>query len=40
MALPGITLSTSPTDFAPFQSMQIVRFDGKQWAKFGDLVSR
>ena len=34
--LPGITLNTSPTDFAPTKSMQPVRFDGKTWVPFGD----
>ena len=36
--LPGITLNTSPTDFAPTKSMQPVRFDGKTWVHFGDVL--
>jgi branched-chain amino acid transport system substrate-binding protein len=36
--LPGITLNTSPTDFAPTKSMQPVRFDGKTWVRFGDVL--
>ena len=36
--LPGITLNTSPTDFAPTKSMQPVRFDGKTWVPFGDVL--
>ena len=36
--LPGITLNTSPTDFAPTKSMQPVRFDGKSWVHFGDVL--
>ena len=31
--LPGITLQTSPTDFAPIEQMQLIRFDGKSWVK-------
>jgi branched-chain amino acid transport system substrate-binding protein len=31
--LPGITLQTSATDFAPIKQMQLVRFDGKSWVR-------
>jgi branched-chain amino acid transport system substrate-binding protein len=33
--LPGITLQTSPTDFAPIEQMQLMRFDGKSWLRVG-----
>jgi ABC-type branched-subunit amino acid transport system substrate-binding protein len=36
MALPGVTANTSPTDYAPFQTMQLVKFDGKTWEGFGE----
>ena len=36
--LPGITLNTSPTDFAPTKSTQPVRFDGKTWVRFGEVL--
>ena len=36
--LPGITLNTSPTDFAPTKAMQPVRFDGKTWVPLGDVL--
>ncbi|MFT3805238.1 MAG: ABC transporter substrate-binding protein [Burkholderiaceae bacterium] len=39
MALPGVLINTSPTDYAPFQSMQLVKFDGKSWALFGDVMT-
>ncbi|MFT4100980.1 MAG: ABC transporter substrate-binding protein [Burkholderiaceae bacterium] len=39
MALPGVLVDTSPTDFAPFQSMQLVRFTGKGWELFGEVMS-
>jgi branched-chain amino acid transport system substrate-binding protein len=38
MLLPGIKVSTSPTDYYPVQQLQLVRFDGKRWVRFGDLV--
>ncbi|MCO5124177.1 MAG: ABC transporter substrate-binding protein [Rhizobacter sp.] len=36
--LPGITINTSPTDFAPIQAVQLARFDGKTWVLFGDVI--
>jgi branched-chain amino acid transport system substrate-binding protein len=39
-ALPGIKLNTSPTDFAPFESVQLARFDGKEWVRFGDIIGK
>ncbi len=35
---PGVVINTSPTDFQMFKSMQLQRFDGKQWVGFGDAV--
>ncbi|HET8744917.1 MAG TPA: ABC transporter substrate-binding protein [Ramlibacter sp.] len=39
MALPGITVNTTPNDYAVFDTLQLARFDGKTWVKFGDLIS-
>jgi branched-chain amino acid transport system substrate-binding protein len=39
MALPGITVTTSPTDYDVFHSARLSRFDGKSWVLFGDLIS-
>ncbi|HMK70000.1 MAG TPA: branched-chain amino acid ABC transporter substrate-binding protein, partial [Xanthobacteraceae bacterium] len=39
MLLPGITVSTSATDFAPVKQMQMSRFDGTTWQMFGEVVS-
>ncbi len=39
MLLPGITLSTSATDFAPIKQMQLEKFDGTTWKLFGDVIS-
>jgi hypothetical protein len=30
MLLPGITINTSPIDFAPIKQIQVARFDGEQ----------
>ncbi len=37
MLLPGIKVSTSATDYYPVQHLQLMRFDGKRWVRFGDL---
>jgi branched-chain amino acid transport system substrate-binding protein len=37
--IPGIRINTSPTDFAPIEGMQLMRFDGKTWARFGEVIS-
>jgi ABC-type branched-subunit amino acid transport system substrate-binding protein len=38
MLLPGMKVNTSPTDYYPVQQLQLMRFDGKRWVRFGDLV--
>ena len=40
MALPGIKINTSATDFAPIESMQMIKFDGKGWVPIGDVMGR
>jgi branched-chain amino acid transport system substrate-binding protein len=39
MLLPGITINTSPTDFAPIKQVQMARFDGARWQLFGPLLA-
>jgi len=39
MLLPGITINTSPTDFAPVKQVQMGRFDGERWRLFGPLLT-
>jgi branched-chain amino acid transport system substrate-binding protein len=39
LLLPGILVSTSPTDFYPVQSVQLARFKGETWNLFGDIQS-
>jgi branched-chain amino acid transport system substrate-binding protein len=36
--LPGIKVNTSPTNYHPIKAMQLVRFDGKTWVPFGDII--
>jgi branched-chain amino acid transport system substrate-binding protein len=37
--LPGITVSTSATDFYPVQAVQLQRFKGETWELFGEVLS-
>ena len=39
MLLPGITVSTSATDFAPIKQLQLEKYDGKTWKLFGEVIS-
>ncbi len=38
MLLPGVKITTGPNDFAPIKAMQLSRFDGKQWERFGAVI--
>jgi branched-chain amino acid transport system substrate-binding protein len=37
MLLPGITATTSPTDYYPIKQFQMLRFDGQEWVPFGPI---
>jgi hypothetical protein len=37
--LPGVTINTSPTDFAPISQLQLMRFKEQRWELFGDVIS-
>ncbi|MGY3605277.1 MULTISPECIES: ABC transporter substrate-binding protein [unclassified Bradyrhizobium] len=37
--LPGITINTSPTDFAPIKQLQMMRFKTDKWELFGSIMS-
>jgi branched-chain amino acid transport system substrate-binding protein len=39
MLIPGIKINTSPTDFFPIEQMQMMKFDGKTWERFGPVIS-
>src|SRR4051794_6327888 len=36
--LPGITINTSPTDHRPIKAMQMQRWGGRTWVRFGNLI--
>ena len=36
--LPGIKISTSPTNYHPIRAMQLERWDGKTWVLFGGVI--
>jgi len=36
MLLPGISITTSPSDYRPIKQTQLRRFDGQRWAKVED----
>ena len=38
--LPGVVLNTSPTDHAPIEQEQLVRFDGAKWVRFGEVLGK
>ena len=37
--LPGVKITTSATDFAPIEQLQMQRFKGEKWELFGDIIS-
>ncbi len=37
--LPGVKINTSPTDFAPISQLQLMRFKGDSWERFGDIIN-
>jgi branched-chain amino acid transport system substrate-binding protein len=38
--LPGIKMNTAANDFAPIESVQLARFDGKEWVRFGEIIGK
>jgi branched-chain amino acid transport system substrate-binding protein len=39
LLLPGIAVNTSPTDFAPIEQLQLMKFAGQSWKLFGKVIS-
>jgi branched-chain amino acid transport system substrate-binding protein len=39
MLLPGIRVSTSPTEYYPIRQTVLRRFDGKAWVRLDDSVT-
>ncbi len=37
--IPGIKITTSPTDFAPIEQLKMMQFKGGKWELFGDIIS-
>jgi branched-chain amino acid transport system substrate-binding protein len=37
--MPGVTINTSATDFAPIKRFQLRKFKGESWEFFGDVIS-
>ncbi|WOH81250.1 ABC transporter substrate-binding protein [Bradyrhizobium sp. BEA-2-5] len=37
--LPGIKVNTSASDFAPLSQLQLIRFKGEHWERFGEVLS-
>ena len=37
--LPGVKVNTSATDFAPLSQLQLIRFKGEHWERFGEVLS-
>jgi hypothetical protein len=38
MLLPGMTINTSPTNFSPIKQVQMERFDGERFIRFGPIL--
>jgi len=38
LLLPGIKINTSPTNYRGYNQMQLVKFDGKRWGPFGEII--
>lgn len=39
LLLPGITINTSASDFAPIQQLQLMKFNGQSWELFGPVMN-
>ena len=37
-AAAGIKVNTSPTNFHPIRAMQLQKWDGTTWTRFGDII--
>jgi branched-chain amino acid transport system substrate-binding protein len=40
LLLPGIRINTSATDYDPIQQLQLMRFDGNEWVRFGEVIGQ
>jgi ABC-type branched-subunit amino acid transport system substrate-binding protein len=37
--LPGIKMNTNANDFGPIQDLQLIKFKGESWERFGEIIS-
>jgi branched-chain amino acid transport system substrate-binding protein len=37
--LPGIKVNTGPMNYHPLRQLQLIRWDGRVWVRFGDVIS-
>jgi ABC-type branched-subunit amino acid transport system substrate-binding protein len=40
LLLPGTMLNTTATDYYPIEQLQLIRFDGMRWVRFGEVFGR
>jgi hypothetical protein len=38
--IPGIKINTGTGDYAPIESVQLMRFDGDSWVRFGNVMGK
>ena len=36
--LPGVLVNTSPTNYRPLTQVQLQKWEGKAWVRFGDVL--
>jgi branched-chain amino acid transport system substrate-binding protein len=36
--LPGIKVNTGPMNYHPVRQLQLIRWDGRIWVRFGDVI--
>jgi branched-chain amino acid transport system substrate-binding protein len=39
LVLPGIKVNTSPTDYYPIEQVQLLKFAGSRWERFGEILA-
>ena len=39
MLLPGVRIDTSAHDYLPLEQVQLMRFDGAKWVRFGEILT-
>ena len=39
LLLPGVAINTTPADYRPIKQLQLERFDGTRYVRFGEVMS-